>query len=173
MKGSRSVKSYLECCKSHVVSNSDGHREYQKADREVYGNSSTREVSNRNKDLVRDCAWSSSNYAVVESVIVVHTLGTWREAKFKGNRLINFVEKTSRQPRIQIGTWIFLPLFNDIFQLKFWAKIWGLENVIWRVWKITGNESVATINKLSISLTIEEIFWRYFRNLTKFYLPHV
>lgn len=77
MKGCRSVKSYLECYKGHLVSNSDGHREYQKADREVYGNSRTCEVSSRNKDLVRDCAWRSSDYAVVESVTIVHALGTW------------------------------------------------------------------------------------------------
>lgn len=77
MKGCRSGKSYLECYKGHLVSNSDGHREYKKADKEVYGNSCTREVSNRNKDLVRDCAWSSSDYVVVESVTIVHALGTW------------------------------------------------------------------------------------------------
>lgn len=96
------MKSYLECYKGHLVSNSDGHQEYQKADRQVFWNSCTCEVSDRNKDLVSGCAWSSSDYAVVESENIVHALGTWLEDKFKGNRQINFVEKTSRQPRIQI-----------------------------------------------------------------------
>ena len=76
-EGMQISKSYLECYKGHLVSNSDGHRECQKADREVYGNSCTREVSNRNKDLVSNCAWGSSDYAVVESVTIVHALGTW------------------------------------------------------------------------------------------------
>lgn len=115
MKGCISVKSYLECYKGHLVSNSDGPWEYQKAGREVFWNSCSREVSNINKDLASDCAWSSSDYAVGKSMNIAHALGTWWETKFKGNRLINFVEKTSRQPRIQIGTWILLALFMIFF----------------------------------------------------------
>lgn len=71
------MKSYLECYKGHLVSNSDGPREYQKAGREVFRNSCTREVSNRNKDMANDCAWSSSDYAVGKSVNIAHALGTW------------------------------------------------------------------------------------------------
>jgi hypothetical protein len=85
------------------VSNSDRHEEEQNANRDMDSDNCTHEVSRgflmTKKDLVSDCTRNCSDYAVAELVNICTCPGTFWEAEFRDNRLINFVGKISKQPR--------------------------------------------------------------------------
>jgi hypothetical protein len=95
-----------EFCKWSLVEDSGGNSEDQNSNRHVDTEDCAHEVSNKNEDSIGNWAKSHSCYMLTKSLsILCPCPETLWEAEFKGNELINQVEKILRHASFMV--WVF------------------------------------------------------------------